>query len=244
MLQPEFRNLLIQKFSPQDFSRLRPHFERVSLKIRETPVQANRPISHVYFPESGQYSMILKVPNSEPIEVGMFGVEGMSDMVPDQRTPIDTVVQLASEAHRIDAKLFSAAVLESKELADLTARYHRATLAQLAYTALSHGGFTVPERLARWLLMVHDRTEGDEIPLVQDFFSWMLAVRRAGVSDAFKELRSRGAVDTKRGSVIILDRDALVELASGSYGPAEAEYKRLLGMSLPRWDSNSTFVPP
>lgn len=232
MLQSEFKNKLVGKFPAEDFERLQPHFEHVEMKVRDMPVQANRPISHVYFPESGQCSVLVKVPHSEPIEVGMFGREGMSDMVPDQRTPFDTVIHMRGEAHRIEAKRFTEAVLESTGLTDLTARYHRAMLAQLAYTALSHGSFTVNERLARWLLMVDDRRDDEEIALVHDFFSWMLAVRRAGISEAVKELRSHGAIDTRRGRVIILDRDALIELASGSYGPAEAEYKRLLGMPL------------
>lgn len=150
-------------------------------------------------------------------------------MVPDHRTPFDTVIQVAGEAFRISSERFVEAVLESRGLTDLTARYHRAMHSQLSYTALSHGSFTVNERLARWLLMAHDRLDGDEMPLVHEFFSWMLAVRRAGVSEAFKELRAHGAIDTKRGCVIILDRDILMELSSGSYGPAEAEYKRLLG---------------
>lgn len=235
MLQSDFRNKLIGKFSEADFATLATHIEPVELKVRDCVVQAGRKIAHVYFPESGQLSVLAKVPHAEPIEVGLFGREGMSDMVPDFRTPFDTIVQVPGPAHRIPAELFSELALTSRALADLTSRYHRATLAQLSFTALSHGSFTVAERLARWILMVHDRTDGDEVPLVHEFFAWMLAVRRAGVTEAMTELRNQHAIETKRGRLVVLDRQILIELASGSYGPAEAEYSRLLGVSPSNW---------
>lgn len=235
MRQPTFKNKLIHNLSAEDFDHLGRHFEPVSLTFREHLIQANKPVSHVYFPESGQCSMLARVPHSEPIEVGMFGVEGMSEMAPDGRTPFDTIVQVAGDAHRVDFQLFLDAALNSSTLTETTNRYQQAMLVQLSYTTLSHGSFTATERLARWILMTHDRVDGDELPLVHEFFSWMLAVRRAGITDALKELRSHGAIDTGRGRVVVLDRDELIALASGSYGPAEAEFQRLLGASLPKW---------
>jgi CRP-like cAMP-binding protein len=139
------------------------------------------------------------------------------------------VVQLSGEAFRIEQKRMVDALARSASLSNLVLRYQTALLIQVSYTALSHGGFTVPERLARWLLMVQDRAEGDEFPLVHEFFSWMLAVRRAGVTEAFRDLRSHGCIETGRGMVKILDREMLIELSSGSYGPPEIEYERLLG---------------
>ncbi|MDP2356366.1 MAG: Crp/Fnr family transcriptional regulator [Beijerinckiaceae bacterium] len=243
MLQSEFKNMLIRSIPAADFDLLRPHFEPIQLKLRNTTIQAGRSISHVYFPEKGQFSVIVKVPTSEPIEIGLFGVDGMTEMSPDFRASFTTVVQLDLEAHKIDAKLFADAVKASPGLTDLTVRYHQAMLAQLAYTAFSHGSLSVSERLARWLLMAHDRAEGDELPLAHDFFSWMLAVRRSGVTNALSELRSEGAIATKRARVIILNRDKLIERASGSYGLAEADYRRFLGMSLPRWDKDAQSSP-
>lgn len=231
MLQPDFRNKLIRKLSDADFAALAPHLEPVELKLRDCAVKAGRKIAHVYFPETGQLSVLAKVPHAEPIEVGLFGREGMSDMVPDQRTPFDTIVQVAGHAYRAPAELFSELALSSRSLADIVARYHRAMLAQLSFTALSHGSFSVSERLARWILMVHDRMDGDDIPLVHEFFAWMLAVRRAGVTEAMTELRNQHAIETRRGRLVVIDRQILIELASGSYGPAEAEYARLMGVS-------------
>ena len=225
----QYNNRLLRLLDHADMEALSPHLERVSLTSRQILLRLNAPVEHVYFPESGQLSTLAKVPMSEPIETGMVGWEGMSDMALGGRSPMEVVVQLSGEAFRIEQKVFVDALLKSASLTNIMLRYQTALLIQVSYTALSHGGFTVPERLARWLLMVHDRAEGDEFPLVHEFFSWMLAVRRAGVTEALRELRLHGAISTGRGTVKILDRDMLIELASGSYGPPEAEYERLLG---------------
>jgi CRP-like cAMP-binding protein len=229
MAQTSFQNKLIQKFSEADFARLEASFERVELKIRDVVIRPNYPITHIYFPESGQLSVLAKAPQSEPIEVGMIGREGMSDMVPGGRTPLESICQVPGTMNRIEREVFLSATHESADLSDLIMRYENFLLMQLSYTALSHGSFTIEERLARWLLMVHDRVDGDEIPLVHDFFSWMLAVRRAGVTNAIKALRELGAIEPGRGVIRILDRAVLKEQAAGSYGPAEAEYERLIG---------------
>ncbi|MDB5570734.1 MAG: transcriptional regulator, Crp/Fnr family [Hyphomicrobiales bacterium] len=215
----------------QDFARVKDSLQPAPLQVRDYVVQANRPVTHIYFPEDGQLSVLVKVAGSEPIEVGMVGREGMSDMAPAERTPLDTMCQIAGHAHRIERETFMAAVRASAELSDLVLRYENFMLLQLSYTALSHGSFTLEERLARWLLMVHDRVDTDEIALVHDFFSWMLAVRRAGVTEAFKSLRANGCIEVGRGKITIVDRAALIELSSGSYGPAEAEYERLVGVA-------------
>lgn len=229
MQQTSFHNKIIRKFSSVDFAKLRDSFELAPMKARDLIVRSNAPITHLYFLESGQLSVLAKVPRSEPIEVGMIGYEGMSDLAISGRTPLESLCQIAGDSYRIERDVFLAAMGKSAELSDLMLRYQQFMIVQLSYTALSHGSFTVDERLARWLLMVHDRVDGDEIPLVHDFFSWMLAVRRAGVTESFKNLRSHGCIETERGLVRILDRNMLIELASGSYGPAEAEYEKLLG---------------
>lgn len=229
MPQSSFQNKLIRRLSEADFATVRPHLERIGLKARDMPVRANRRISHVYFLESGQFSVLAKVSGAEPIEVGMICREGMSDMVPDQRTPFDTIVQVAGDAHRVDAAFLSKTAVNSPTLSDLVMRYHRAKMVQISYTALSHGSSTVPQRLARWLLMMHDRLDGDELPLTHEVLSWMLAVRRAGVTEALGRMAESGAIRASRGKITILRRKLLIELAAGSYGPAEAEYDRLLG---------------
>jgi hypothetical protein len=104
---------------------------------------------------------------------------------------------------------------------------------QTAQTALANGRCTVDERLARWLLMCHDRVESNEFPITHEFLSVMLAVRRSSVTDALHVLESTRLIQSRRGSVKILNRPELELAAGGAYGVPESEYERLIS-PLPR----------
>jgi CRP-like cAMP-binding protein len=218
--------------APHDYDALRKHLEPVPLKARQVLVQRNALVPYIYFPENGQASVLAKVRGSEPIEVGMFGRDGMSNMAPSNKVPMETVVQVEGEGHRVERETFVRLMQHSATLADLTVRWQHVELIQTSFTALSHGSFTVAERLARYILMIHDRLDGDEIPLVHDQLALSLAVRRAGVTEAMKTLKDHGGVDTGRKMIRVLDRQALIEAARGSYGAAEVEYEKLFGLSI------------
>lgn len=226
------RNRLLLKLSDADFDYLRPHLERVAYKLHEKLIRPNVPIAYVYFPESGQISVIAGGHDSEPIEVGVIGREGMTDMVLNagaDRTPLTYLAQVSGEAWRIAAEDYAVALRERPAIQHIALRFQQWMIIQTSYAALSHGCYTIPERLARWLLMVHDRLDGDELPLVHQFLSLMLCVRRSGVTDALHILEGQKAIRATRGKIIIVDREILRGLAGGSYGVAEAEYERLLG---------------
>jgi CRP-like cAMP-binding protein len=87
----------------------------------------------------------------------------------------------------------------------------------------------VEERLARWLLMAHDRIDGDDLTITHEFMSIMLGVRRAGVTVALDALESKGVVQVRRGGVMIKDRKGLEKMTNGAYGGPEAEFNRLWG---------------
>ena len=99
----------------------------------------------------------------------------------------------------------------------------------MGQTAVSNGLYKTEERLARWLLMAHDRLDGDELPLTHDFLSIMLGVHRPGVTLALHFLEGAGMIRAKRGRITVLDRGKLEQAAGESYGPAEEEYERLIG---------------
>ena len=104
------------------------------------------------------------------------------------------------------------------------------TLAMKAsYTALSNAVHSIDWRLARWLLMCHDRADGDEIPLTHEFMGMMIAAQRSGVTVTLHILEGAGMIRSKRGRVVILDRAKLRDLAGEGYGVPEAQYNRLVG---------------
>jgi CRP-like cAMP-binding protein len=100
---------------------------------------------------------------------------------------------------------------------------------QIAHTALANAQGKIEERLARWLLMAHDRFDTDDLPITHEFLSVMLGVRRAGVTLALHRLDSVGLISTARGCVTVLDRQGLQERANGLYGVPELEFERLFG---------------
>ena len=111
-------------------------------------------------------------------------------------------------------------------------RFTRALNLQVASTAWTNGHTVLENRLARWLLMVHDRIEGQKLALTHEFLSIMLGVRRPGVTVALHMLEGKGLIRSHRSEITIIDREGLKQQANGSYGRTEAEYERVLGWKI------------
>ena len=226
------RNRLLSIMSPEDFETLRPNLSRVPFNVRDVLEEPGQPVEHVYFPEPSVCSVVAATPLGEKIEVGLFGPEGMSGMSVvhgSDRSPLHTFVQVPGSAIRIAADDLRAAMTASSTLHGLLLRYAQAYSIQVAYTALANGRYTVDERLARWLLMCHDRIDGDTLALTHEFLALMLGIRRAGVTTALHILEGARVISMARGRMEILKREELQESAGDSYGPPEAEYERLMG---------------
>jgi len=193
---------------------------------------ANKQLDHVYFPESGVTSIVTVGETGKRTEVGLFGREGMSGsslVLGTDRTPLETFVQIGGgTAHRIGRAAFVSAVARSPSLQALFGTFAQCLATQISYTASSNANQNVEGRLARWLLMCHDRVDGSEVNLTHEFLSVMLAVRRATVTDTLKLIEADGAISTGRGSISVLDRGRLEATAGEAYGAPEAEYRRLI----------------
>jgi CRP-like cAMP-binding protein len=226
------RNRLLRTLSADDLSRLQRHLEPVPLRRGDVMTEPNQPIEQVYFPEDAISSVVATTRGGRRIEVGIFGREGMSGtplLLGSDRTPHECFAQVPGSALRIGADDLTRAIRQSPSLHQLLLRYVEAFNVQVAHTALSHGSYTLEERLARWLLMCHDRLDGDDLPLVHEFLALMLGVRRSGVTVAVQTLEGAGMIKARRGVIRVLNRETLEEAAGGSYGVPEAEYRRLIG---------------
>ncbi|HEY1559424.1 MAG TPA: Crp/Fnr family transcriptional regulator [Caulobacteraceae bacterium] len=226
------RNRLLSALRPDDLALLAPHLSPVSLKLREMLEAPNTAIEHVYFVETGIVSVVAKSKRHRRVEAGLVGWEGMTGLsivMADDRSPNETYVQAAGSAHRLSADHLRQALATSALLQRLLLRYAQAFLIQTAQTALTNGTAKIEERLARWILMSHDRL-GDDLPLTHEFLAVMLGVRRPGVTDALHRLEGRGLIRTSRGQIRVTDRPGIIVTAGGSYGVPEAEYERLLGV--------------
>ena len=225
------RNRLLSAFEAADFELLRPHLEAAPFNKDLVLETCNEPIEHVYFPNSGIGSIVAQTHSGDQVEAGIFGCEGMSGMaivMGTDRSPLTSIVQVAGDAHRITAAALRQVIEQSPRMHALLLRYGQVMAVQTAFTALSNVIHPLEVRLARWLLMAHDRVEGDELALTHDYLSIMLAVRRPSVTTALHILEGNLFIKATRGLVTIRDREALEEFADGSYGKPEAEYGRLI----------------
>ena len=226
------RNRLLGALPAGDLALLLPLLEFVELRERVPLEEPNRVIDHAYFIETGLASAVATSAGSLRIEVGLIGCEGMSGVAAvlgNLSSPNATYMQTRGTAKRIAAGDLRAAMDRSATLRGLLLRYAQVFLVQTAQTAATNAKARLEERLARWLLMAHDRTADDHVQLTHEILSLMLGVRRASVTEALHGFEERGQISCRRGVITVLDRDGIQKVAGRFYGVPEAEYRRLIG---------------
>jgi CRP-like cAMP-binding protein len=231
--QSNISNGILSRLSPRDFQLIEPHLEHTVLPLRKYLERRNRRIEHVYFIESG-FASVVAEGSVGPVEVGIIGYEGATGapiILGADRSPHDTFMQAAGDGWCMRASEIRPLMRESATINEMFLRFVHFLAVQTAQTAFANGRSKIEERLARWLLMVHDRLKGGDLPLTHEFVGMMLGVRRAGVTVALNLLQNRGLIEVKRKTIKIMDRDGLRALCPSIYGIPEAEYKRLFGNS-------------
>ena len=232
MTMREPQNRLLQALPPAELDRLLPRFERVEVQKGDTLWSVGELLEFAYFPEGGLSSNLAVTSDGRRVEVGCFGFEGMvsiGTVLGVDRAPHEILIQVGGPWLRIRVEALREAMYASPAMLDLLLKYAHVHMMTVSQTAMSNGVSSIEERLARWILMVHDRMQGDELPLTHDFLALMLAVQRPSVTLAMQMLESYGAIRAKRALITVRDRDMLCDLAGKSYGPAESEYERLIG---------------
>jgi CRP-like cAMP-binding protein len=214
-------NHILEALSRADRDLLEPDFEPVELPVRTQLAQRQRRVEYVYFLNSGIASVVAHG-GVQPIEIGIIGLDGMSSigvLLGKQHSSHDVFMQVAGAGRRIRADILCMADERSLTLHRLLMRYVNSLYEQVGQTAMANGKSRIEDRLARWLLMAHDRVEGDEIVLTHEFLSMMLATPRPGVTLAVGHLVSEGLIEPKRGKITILDRAALMAKCESIYKP-------------------------
>jgi CRP-like cAMP-binding protein len=227
----EERNLLLDALPARDFEQIRSRLEPVSLRLAETIYEADSPIGHVYFPQSGMVSMVSTMPEGT-VEVGTVGHEGMTGIavvLHADSMPTRAFVQVEGTGLRMTSDDLRASMRESPALERILARYALALFDQAAQSAACNRLHSLEERCARWLLMTHDRLRGDVLPLKQTFLAEMLGVHRPAVTVAAGTLQRAGLISYSRGKVRILDRAALENASCGCYEITRRSFEHLRG---------------
>ncbi|HZD27118.1 MAG TPA: Crp/Fnr family transcriptional regulator [Xanthobacteraceae bacterium] len=214
-------NRFLATLPPHDFSLLAPHLRMLALERGVMLHDVGEEIEHVYFPHSGMVSLVAVMQSGATVEtatVGRAGVIGASAALGARTAMARAIVQLPGTAAWLSASQLHAAAVQSQAIRDLIVRYHDLLLSQVQQSVACNALHTLDARLCRWLLQTHDCTEGNVIPLTQEFLGQMLGVRRTTVTIAARLLQGAGLIRYRRGHIQILDRAALEDMACECYG--------------------------
>jgi CRP-like cAMP-binding protein len=217
---PPIANRLLAALPKKDYQGLQRHLEEIPLVFEEILYQPNVLISDVYFPNSGIVSLLAAVNGRATLEVGLVGREGMLGLpifMGVDSSQNCAVVQGVGSAMKMKATAFRKECNNGGALPRLLQRYTHSLLTQITQSAVCNQFHSVEARLARWLLMTHDRMGDDDFQLTQEFLSNMLGVRREGVTRAAGELQKRKLIVYSRGRLKVLDRAGLEATSCGCY---------------------------
>lgn len=213
-------NHLLAALSQKEYQQLAPDLMQVELPFGEILYEPGDVIQTVYFPNYGIVSLLSTVEDRSTLEVGIVGREGMVGIgvFLGAKTSLNRVlVQGAGSAMSMQAAVLEKQIMNKRPLSELLRRYTHSLLIQISQAAVCNRFHPVEKRLARWLLMTHDRLRTDEFQLTQEFLSDMLGVRREGVVKAARLLQQRQLIRYVRGHLTILNRAGLEAAACQCY---------------------------
>ncbi|WFU20576.1 Crp/Fnr family transcriptional regulator [Bradyrhizobium sp. CB3481] len=205
-------NLLLAALPQPDLQLLARHFRMIQLERDAVLLRSGDPVDRIYFPLSGLIAFIMDMPNGQTVATAIVGNEGavgvLSTLGP-VLSPMTAVVRVAGLALQISSTRFQSLLGDSNALNGAVQTHARALMAQFQHVAACNALHSVEARLARWLLHVHDRVEGDVLPLTQETLAEFLGVRRTTVTQVISKLREQGAVRSNRRGWIEIDRPRL-----------------------------------
>jgi len=219
------RNRILASLPSDDLAFLRSLCERVTFKKGQMLQIAHRSVGSVYFPEQGFASVIAvsgKRHSGEVAIIGHEGVIGSSIVLPGgDRSPVRIVAATHGHAYRTSAQQMRRVAQTRLSISAALQRFAHVLSSQIANTALANAAGSIDARLARWLLMAHDRLDSGELLFTQEEIASSLSVRRASITAAFRVFQSREIVLCRRGAIKIKSRDQLLKAADGIYAPEE-----------------------
>lgn len=204
--------------------------ERVSLNQGEVIYEVEARIEYVYFPETAVFSMLCTMENGDTVEVGPVGNEGLAGLrifLGAETSSDRVIVHVAGTAMRLRASVLKEHLSGNQStLPDKLIRYTQMLLAMTGRSGACYKLHILEQQLARWLLTMSDYV-GDDLHLTHELIALTLGARRAGVSEAANDLRTRGVIAYQRGHIQIVDRKGLEAIACECYRIIRDEYRHL-----------------
>ena len=225
------RNDILRALLNSEYKHLRPKLERVNLKRGQIIYRADQRIDHVFFPETAVVAMIDTVENGGTIEVGIIGHEGMVGInvfLGCLLTPDKAIVQISGSAMRMKTIDLRKELRFGSPLQRLLLRYTQALLAIISQSVACSQHHTIAQRLARWLLTMHDHAELNQFEMPQESIAAMLGVRRVGITEAAGKLQTARLITYRRARISILDEAGLKKKSCECYRFVRQQFNGLL----------------
>jgi CRP-like cAMP-binding protein len=228
-------NALLDGLPREEYDRLRPRLQAVDMAVRDQIYEVDEPITHVYFPVGCVMSLVTEMHDGRAVEVATVGREGMVGLPVFLRTSSTSAhhafTQVAGPSYRMGAEHLIAMLDPASGLFALLQRYTQALFSQIAVASACNRLHLIEQRCARWLLMTHDRVDGDRYALTQEFLAQMLGVQRTSVNEVAQRLQDAGLIAYRNGTVDIVDRAGLEAASCECYQRIRVEFDRLLSAS-------------
>ena len=226
-------NYVLSQLSDEAYTSLLPLLELVELSSKQMIHERTKPFVDVYFPTTSMISAILPLMDGAAVEVGTVGNEGLTavELVPGADSPHNTYIcQIPGEALRMSVAAFTSAIERLPELRKMAFSYLQCYMAQMAQSAACNSQHSVEARFARWMLITHDRVQGDDFRLTQEFMAQMLGVHRPSVSLIANQFQVAGLIHYARGQIRILNREGIEDVCCECYGEVCSRFGRLMGI--------------
>ena len=208
------RNRLLLALSSRNLKQVMPELEHVRCPREQVLMDADSSLDHIYFPDSGVISVLAVYADGNVIEMATIGREGCTGMQAVFGAKVSSaqlLVQIPGTAAKMSRVAFTRAMQSMPSFRSLMYSYVHAFLEQVMVSVACNGAHSLTERLARWLLMMRDRSDDDALPITQNLLAEMLAVHRPSITNAIRELERSGLIEPGRQQVTILDRQGLTK---------------------------------
>ena len=231
---PRPKNKLLRELPQADFERLGPHLKTIPTKAKQVFYKQGEPFGSVYFPNGGVLSITSGLADGTMVETATVGNEGMVGIEalfsPDPISPGTTMMQVPdTDAERLSVGAFREELARGEAFSAIMGRYAQSAIKQMMQSAACNARHHVTERCPRWLLMTHDRVDGDSFHLSQEFLAMMLGVRRQTVSVVANTLQQAGLITYRHGYVTVLDRAGLEAASCECYAAIRTHADALRG---------------
>jgi CRP-like cAMP-binding protein len=220
ILKSPKHNYILSALPEKEYQRFSNYLEPVQLSFDQILLKPNQKIESLYFPTQGVVSLVLIMEDSSTTEIGLIGSEGMVGTLPFLGAGVSnsqSIVQSPGWAMRVDLEALQAEYERGEMLQKLLLRYALKLFNQVSQCSACNNHHTVKQRIARWLLMLDDRSDQKTLLMTHQLLSKMLGIRRPGVTEVAKEIQRQGIIDYQRGKIKIIDRSALETIACECY---------------------------